>query len=129
MAFLRFRYLALRFFKWTSGEAMTLVEFRRAFSGFLIHNPFITQAVEDSWAADLGLEVICDVVTAPPFAKEYRNRKWDEGAGCKYQQYICRAPGCKKAVRTCCACSLGHWLCSKHIVEHAVEKAIAAEGG
>ena len=29
--------LTVRFFKWTSGDAMTLVQFRRAFSGFLIH--------------------------------------------------------------------------------------------
>jgi L-asparaginase len=69
----------------------------------------------------------CDVVSAPSHAKEYRNRTWVCTAAIPHQQYTCKAPGCKKRVRTCCACELGYWLCTTHIVDHAVAKALARD--
>jgi hypothetical protein len=69
------------------------------------------------------LDVECDVIIAPPHAREYKNGEWICTAKSPHQQYICKAVGCKRQVRTCCACSMGYWLCTKHIVCHVANKA------
>ena len=61
------------------------------------------------------------LVTAPPHARIYRNRKWVCDATSKYQQYICRAEKCKKQVRTSCRCTMGHWLCNEHLLDHVAK--------
>ena len=116
-------YLAMRYFVWTSDEAMTLVAFRRMLSNALINNHWLPGGYGDEGGGDDGLDTKCDVISAPPFAREYRNRAWDCSAPIRNTQYVCKAPGCKKRVRTCCACMLGHWMCPTHIVRHAVNKA------
>jgi hypothetical protein len=116
-------YLAMRYFVWTSDEAMTLVAFRRKLSAALIDNHWLPGEYGDGDGGDVGLDTKCDVFSAPPFAREYRDRAWVCTAPIRNTQYVCKAPGCKKRVRTCCACMLGHWMCPTHIVSHAVSKA------
>jgi len=115
-------FLALRFFVWTKEERMELVTFRRKFSGHLINNPWLPNTYGLDEEADDWLDVDCDHVTAPEHAKEYRNRQWVCTAKARWQQYVCKAPGCKLQVRTCCACRKGYWLCTKHIIEHVIHK-------
>ena len=116
-------YLAKRFFVWTKEQRLTFVQFRRGFSKALIKNPLLSDSYGNVGADDVALDVSCDVVTAPRFAREYRNCHWVCDAKSPYQQYVCKWPGCTKQVRTCCACTLGNWLCTGHIIEHAVLKA------
>ncbi len=66
-------------------------------------------------------ERLHECLTAEPYASKYVNRKWIFEAKQPYQQYACRAPNCKKRVRTYCACAPGHWLCKAHHIDHAVE--------
>ena len=115
-------YLAMRWFVWSKDEELTLLQFRREFAYALINNPLLPQNYGEDETMDDALDVPCDVVVAPAFAKEYRNRGWVTTATSKYQQYVWRHPNCKKQVRTCCACMKGHWLCTRHIVEHAITK-------
>ena len=68
------------------------------------------------------LDVDCEHITAPEHAREYRNRQWVCMAKAKWQQYVCKAPGCKLQVRTCSACRKGYWLCTKHMIEHIIHK-------
>jgi hypothetical protein len=120
-------YLALKFFKWTAGGAMTLIEFRRHFSGFLINNPLIPVDNDGYKATESDLNIDCEVVTAPKHAKFFTAGRWIKTATIPYQQYTCRAKGCTKLVRTCCACNMGHWLCTTHIIKHAVDRATACD--
>ena len=110
------------YFRWGSKDEMTLVQFRRVFSGFLINNPYISGAYGEAGDQDDGLDTNCDVVHAPPHAREYRNRKWTCDAKHRNQQYTCKVKGCSTKVRSCCACSLGYWMCTTHIVKHAINK-------
>lgn len=100
-----------------------MVQFRCEFSGVIINNPFLPTDYGEVEDGDDSLDVACDVVTAPPFAKDFRNRRWVCEANSKYKKYVCKWLGCKKQVRTCCACMEGYWLCNGHIVKHAVCKA------
>ena len=117
-------YLACKYFVWTGllDQVPTFVEFRRRFSWALIDNQWISShaRVDDKDEVDIGNEHV--KVTAPPHAKEYRNRQWVCNAVSKYQQYVCRADKCKKQVRTCCKCSLGYWLCNEHLIEHVAKR-------
>lgn len=72
-------------------------------------------------------EVECDVVGAPAHASDYRNGSWICTAKARNQQYVCKVKGCKKQVRSCCKCNLGYWLCTKHIIEHAINKSKGRE--
>lgn len=65
-------------------------------------------------------ERVHECLTAEPYASRYSNRRWYLEAKQPYQQYACRAPSCKKRVRTYCACTPGHWLCKVHHLDHAV---------
>lgn len=120
-------YLALMFFKWTPAAHLTLIDFRRLFSGYLINNPLIPVDNDGSMGAGMDVDVDCDVVTAPTHAKNFTAGRWDTTAKLPYQQYTCRAKGCSKLVRTSCACNLGDWLCTTHIIKHAADRAAGHE--
>jgi hypothetical protein len=115
--------LRLRFFKWACRAEMTLLQFHRHLSGFMINNPWLPNNYEVVVQEDITRDVACDVILAPKHAKGFHYGRWDCTAKAATQQYICKAYGCKKQVRTCCACDLGYWLCPTHIVQHAVSKA------
>jgi hypothetical protein len=115
-------FLALRFFVWNKEDRMELVNFRRKFSGLLIMNPWLPNTYGLNEEADDMLDVDCEHITAPEHAREYRNRQWVCTAKARWQQHVCKAPGCKLQVRTCCACRKGYWLCTKHIIEHVIHK-------
>jgi L-asparaginase len=84
-----------------------------------VSNPQLPGAGNDN------IDPPCDIVAAPAHAKEYRKGSWVCTAKYRSQQYTCKHPGCKKQIRTCCACELGYWLCTSHIMQHAVAKASA----
>ena len=117
-------YLACKYFVWPGvlERIPTLVEFRRKFSWALIDNQWISSSeTVDEDDMDMVGEVH-GLVTAPPHARIYRNRKWVCDANSRYQQYICRAEKCKKQVRTCCRCTMGHWLCNEHLLDHVAKR-------
>jgi hypothetical protein len=116
-------YLALRFFKWAGKAKMTLLQFRRHLASFMVDNPWLPTDYNVSVDEGSSLEVACDVVIAPNHAREFRYGRWVCDAKAAHQQYVCRVKGCQKQVRTCCACSPGSFLCTTHIVQHAVSKA------
>lgn len=114
-------FLMLRFFCFAGKKdtgCPTLVTFRRRLGWLLVLNQWIvSDELEDSPAV-LGRQH--KLVRAPAGAKTYRNRKWILACKYKYQQHKCTV--CKvKRIRTCCACTLGVWMCSdchpKHVIE------------
>lgn len=118
-------YLAMRHFVWPKEvviEEPTLVNFRRTFAWQLIDNQWLIHEVQEGNNDEEGIEERHQAVTAPPHAKEFRNRRWVCTAVARYQQYVCKAKGCKKQVRTCCSCKKGHWLCDSHLMEHAAKR-------
>jgi hypothetical protein len=84
-------YLALRFFKWACRAEMTLLQFCRHLSGFMIHNPWLPINYEVVVQEDITQDVACDVILAPNHAKEYRNHRWVCTAKAANQQYVCKA--------------------------------------
>ena len=122
-------FLALRFFVWNKEEKMELVHFRRKLSGLMIRNPWLPDTYGLDEESEDWLDIDCAHVTAPEHAREYRNRQWVTTAAARFQQYVCKAPGCKKQVRTCCACRKGYWLCTDHIIGHVIDKERARRSG
>ena len=106
-------YLVLRFFVYVGTMSAFLpnyIDFRRKLAWHMAESPTASSISEDH-----------SIATAPNYASEYRNRRWICDATSKYPQYTCKWPGCKKLIRTYCSCTPGRWLCTSHIVSHAVE--------
>jgi len=103
-------YLACKYFVWSGvlEQIPTLVEFHRKFSWALIDNQWISSDTRMDEEEEVTLGNEHGRVMAPPHAKEYRNRWWVCNAASRYQQDVCRVDTCKKQVRTCCKCNLGH---------------------
>ena len=113
-------YLFLRYFKYADASVAgcpTLLNFRRDLAWQLIHNRWLPEA-EREVNGRIDNEHILE--RAPKFARIYRNRQWECSAGTMYQQYRCRS-GCRRRIRTFCACSPGIWMCASCHVNHCIE--------
>ena len=93
---------------------MTLNQFRRKLAMALIHNEYLITS-EDTRTPKRrkrGRSEILHVITsAPPHARKFERGKWDLTSAAKYQQYVCRHPGCSIKTRHYCRCSPGQWMC------------------
>ena len=72
-------YLAMRHFVWPKEvviEEPMLVNFRRTFAWQLIDNQWLIHDVQEGNNDEEGIEERHQAVTAPPHAKEFRNRRW-----------------------------------------------------
>jgi len=122
-------WLVLRVFVFIGARAGSLPkyhEFRRRLAWQFIDNKYLHAqpvAAAQPYFAHIGDHTM---QTSPPKAREYRNRKWVCDAKQTHQQYTCSVPGCKKKVRTYCVCTPGAWLCTDHMIQHAVEEALKA---
>jgi hypothetical protein len=109
-------YKAFIYFKWHANPdyIMSLNEFRRKLAMALIHNEYLLTSDEsnNSRKRRRGRDEVQHVLTsAPPHAKKFHRSKWLLTAVAKYQQYVCRQPGCSIKTRNYCKCNPGHWLC------------------
>jgi hypothetical protein len=112
-------YLFLRYFKYadaTVGGCPTLLNYRRALAWELIHNRWLPEAER---VIDAHLDNEHTLERAPKFVRIYRNRAWECTAMTMYQQYRCRL-GCRRRIRTFCACSPGVWMCAACHVKHCI---------
>ena len=117
-------YLVLRFFVYIGTMLAFLpnyIDFRRKLAWQFVDNPFLTR--EDMAESPTASSISEDhsIATAPNYTSEYRSCRWICDATSKYPQYTCKWPGCKKMIRTYCSCTSGRWLCTSHIICHAVE--------
>ena len=114
-------YLAFKYFVWkNSGTTMSYQDFRGELGWALIDNEFIEeQPSPEKERPTRRRIVIHDKKVAPPHAKKFIGGKWDTSAKAKYQQYVCRTPGCKAQIRTYCVCTPGMWLCDSCFIDHS----------
>ena len=114
-------YLALKHFVFQD-DMTTYLDFRKELAWCLIKNPFLP--CESSVAS--GLDTLNmdshDIMSAPPHASAYRNRKWVCDAKQRNQQYACKWPQCGVRTRNYCACTPGYWLCASHVIKHAMDE-------
>ena len=123
-------YLYLRWKIWrnlTDGNMPTLHQFRKRLAYALIDNKYIN--VEKAEAAvtrsmNPKKHKLC---RCPNFAKNYEDGRWNLTAKAMYQQHRCRGRGCKKMVRTYCACLPGVWMCGDCHPKHCYEVATSDE--
>ena len=111
-------FLCLRYFTFGKGAiegCPTLLRFRRRLAWEMIRNRWIE--TESEREQEEAAESRHQLLTAPPHAKRWQNRRWDTSASFKYQQYVCKNH-CGKRIRTYCACSPGQWLCYNCFGEH-----------
>ena len=111
-------FLCLRYFTFGKGAIAgcpTLLKFRRRLAWEMIQNSWI--ATESEREQEAAADSVHQLLTAPPHAKLWKNRRWDTSASFKYQQYVCKNR-CGKRIRTYCACSPGHWLCYNCFGDH-----------
>jgi len=104
-------FLALRYFTFAKGTipgCPTILVFRRRLAWQLVKNPWIANE-EAAGVQEIG-NATHTLLTAPPHAKRYRNRRWDTSSKSTWQQFKC-SEGCKRRIRTYCACTPGMWLC------------------
>lgn len=116
-------YLALKHFVWKGQKGMTLLEFRRKLAFALIHNNYLGSERDMGKNRESRKAIVSHYIKpAPPHARGYFGGKWDLTAKFKYQQYLYRGLGCRKKVRTYCACILGHWMCIDYHSLHLVQE-------
>ena len=118
-------YLAFRHFVWKK-DIMKLHNFRKKLALALIDNEYIKETVLRSKRLKRTTLAEHNLITAPRHATKFIRGKWQKTGKAPYQQYLCRGSRCKKKVRTCCQCWLGHWLCKechgRHLVDMIVEE-------
>ena len=99
--------------------------FRRKLAWLFIDNPWMPLE-EDAEEVAVGGGECHDVGTAPPYATRFEAGKWICDAKQRHQQYVCRWPQCPKKTRNYCACNPSRWLCTSHVVRHAMDAAVDA---
>jgi hypothetical protein len=100
-------FLALWYFSFAKGTILgflTLLVLCRQLAWQLIKNPWIANE-EAAGVEEIG-NVTNTLLTAPPHAKRYRNCRWDTSAKSTWQKFKC-TKGCKRWIRTFCACTTG----------------------
>ena len=125
-------FLSFRFFVWSQNPSipkLSLLEFRRKLAVQLIDN--------DHWKEEQERKVSHSdnrrrkkhkqyhnhhfshqLLTAPAHASFFTENKWHCNNKTKYPQFVCKAAGCKKRIRTYCSCFEGQWMCNEHFLIH-----------
>jgi len=117
-------YLAWQYF---TGAKIEFLTFRKRLAHALIYNRLVESGDGGDRVHDDGRQgrkrrqVDHTLARAPPFARRWTGDEWDLSAKSRYQQYVCRTPGCKSQVRTYCKCSPGMWMCGDCMLEHIVD--------
>ena len=121
-------FLAYRYFIWNKNlqPELTLIEFRRKLALQLIRNEHRKRDLVEKGLLDEQQrkskrnhgQIAHTLLTAPDHASFFSNDRWTCHAQTKYPQYVCRAPGCKRRIRTYCQCNPGHWLCDRCFIDH-----------
>jgi hypothetical protein len=104
-------FLCLWYFTFGKGTlpgCPILLAFCRRLAWQMINNTWIQSEPEQE--EEVNIASVHRLMTAPPHAKCFRNRRWICSARSKHQQYMCRNH-CGKKIRTYCACLPEHWLC------------------
>jgi hypothetical protein len=114
-------YLAWVYF---TGAKIEFMAFRRRLAHSLIYNKFVQSArVENEERRGRKRRAVNHgMMRAPPYARRWTGDGWDLSAKFKYQQYVCKTPGCKTPVRTYCLCSPGTWICAVCMLDHVVDE-------
>jgi hypothetical protein len=114
-------FLCLRYFTFGKGTlpgCPTLLVFRRRLAWQMINNTWIQSEPEPE--VEVNIASVHQLMTAPPHAKCFQNRRWICSARSKHQQYMCRNH-CGKKIRTYCTCLPGNWLCYNCFGQHTRE--------
>ena len=98
-----------------------MIEFCQNFAWAMIHNDFIEEENSERIHDTRRRNEMHKLLKAPTGCKSYVGGKWIKNASKKYQQYKCRTHGCKKQIRTYCACNVGHWMCQECYLNHCIE--------
>ena len=115
-------YLRWKIWKHTDEKEMpTLHQFRKRLAFALIENESLICTQAEAIQTRSKKEQKHQKKTAPHHAKIFTYGRWDCTAKYKYQQHRCRGRGCKKMVRTYCACFPGVWLCDSCLGDHRDE--------
>ena len=116
-------FKAFNYFVWTKDQAPeSNLAFRKLLALSFINNDYIRlEGARATRSKDNKRHMEHVIVTAPPHASLYVRGKWQKKAKAKYQQFVCKTPGCKKQVRTYCSCSVGQWMCKDCHYKHLVE--------
>ena len=113
-------FLVIRYFVVGRGHMCKYHVFRRQLAWMFINNSKILSSVEEENADARRHCTLHSHVTAPRHASYLRGRRWVLNAATPYAQYVCKTAGCKKRVRTYCACDVGFWMCKGCYVEHLI---------
>jgi hypothetical protein len=113
-------YLAWVYF---TGANIEFMAFRRRLAHSLIYNKFVqSDRVENEERRGRKRRAVNHgMMRAPPYARRWTGGGWDLSAKNKYQQYVCKTPGCKTPVRTYCLCSPGTWICAVCMLDHVLD--------
>ena len=116
-------YKAFNYFVWTKDQAPeSNLSFRKLLALSFINNDYIRlEEARTTRSRDNKRNMEHVIVTAPPHASLYVRGKCQKKAKAKYQQFVCKTPGCKKQVRTYCSCGVGQWMCKDCHYKHLVE--------
>eukprot|EP00804_Cyclotella_cryptica_P018793 CCRYP_021187-RA/>CCRYP_021187-RA protein AED:0.33 eAED:0.33 QI:0/0/0/1/0/0/2/0/393 len=116
-------FLGCKAFKWGGEEKMKGLEFRRAVSWALVNNRHriaSPEQVRRSRRTNTPT-TMHKLSTCPIYTSRWAGNKFETKSLFKYNQFTCKARGCKKWVRTYCDCAPGEWLCNVHWRDHYVE--------
>jgi hypothetical protein len=119
------QFLANQHLVWGSTNETTIIEFRRELAWDLILNPLLIEPVPNVIATRRQSNplMVHNVVKCPPFTSHWNGRDFETASQFRYNQFTCKARGCKKRVRTYCVCTPGEWLCPLHFRVHLLEAA------
>jgi hypothetical protein len=114
-------YLAWVYF---TGAKIEFMAFRKQLAHSLIYNKFVQSGRVDNEPRRGRKRRSVDhtLTKAPLYARRWTGDGWDLSAKNKYQQYICKTPGCKTPVRTYCMCTPGTWICAVCMLDHVVDE-------
>jgi len=98
----------------------------------LIHNEYLIteeEATRSSKRRKRGRnEILHELSSAPPHAKKFEGTKWNLTAAARYQQYVCKHPGCSIRTRNFCRCNPGHWMCKSCFPLHIMREVTSESG-
>jgi len=123
-------YLVLKFFIFVGTLSTALPKyhaFRLQLAWLFIDNPDHPIEETDQQNLVASGEVCHSIQKAPKRASKFEGGNWVCGATADYQQFVCTWPGCKRQVRTYCACTPGRFLCANHILQHSIDSVLAAQ--
>ncbi len=111
-------FLCLWYFTFQKGTLPgypTLLAFCLRLAWQMINKTWIQSELEQE--DEFNFTSVHWLMTAPPYAKCFRNWQWIFSAKSKHQQYMC-SNHCGKKIRAYWACLMGNWLCYNCFGQH-----------